>query len=430
MLGILAVFSRVELRERTQTSHSAGMRRKRWVWVAVALSSAMAIVVAFSPFWIPKNDPRLIGKVPPGMVLTPRSAFAAKPWIDLPWFGGKRLRFPKTSSLPTGFDNDASVSGIVTWQKAASWGRTLLRAPLRSGTVDLNAVLFTTGTWMDEEAQKTELLTNLDMTRIYFGAGEEFARLPYVYGDRSLRFKVSWADPGSVFGPTGTKPTVVTAQFELPPNHQPAPIRKRIEVPLREGKLVLTPLPEISPGFARRFTVTVEGKSMAKTYLIEFRSVTEESISSADLIIEEGKRAVYSHQSKGDGIVVVVRTTEPEKIELRATLKRKSPGSPALPNVYDLKDSKGTVLAFASDDGVSSATILPIPGNPKLLNLTVDGSPPQSGGYTRGEPELDRTLAIARATWSKTPLRLKNGMRVGATIYRELCHEAKRISLR
>lgn len=378
---------------------------------------------------MPKNDPRILGKVPPGMILTPRSAFQAKPWIDLPWFGGKRLRFPTTSSLPKGFKDDPSISGILTWREGVSSPGTVPRRPLPASLAGLTAFLFNKGTWTDEEGRKTELPAKQDSSGVLFSTGEEYAILPFVYGDRPRQFNVSWADPTGLFGPPGTKVSIVTAQIELPPNHRPAPKTNVIEAPLKKGKLVLSPQPETSPGFARRFSVQIEGVSEVETFLIEFRSVTDESIGSADLIVEPGRPATYTHQTKASEISAVVRFVKPEKIELRAVQRRKVPGGPAIPQVFDLKDAKGNALALAYDVGASAATVLPTLSDRKLLNLTVDGSAPHSGGYTRGEPNLDWILAT-RTDWSNAHLKLKDGQIVGATIYREHYHEVVRIQLR
>lgn len=91
---------------------SAG--RKAIGWAVAGILVAAAAGVGYSVLR-PKNDPRVIGALPKGLRLMPRSQFNTKPWFSLPWFGGKRLTYPTNTTMPKGFKDEPDLAGILTW---------------------------------------------------------------------------------------------------------------------------------------------------------------------------------------------------------------------------------------------------------------------------------------------------------------------------
>lgn len=118
-------------------------------------------------------------------------------------------------------------------------------------------IYFGLASWKDESGkvweQKTarEFYGNLDWSANY-------AKIPYVYGDRARRFEVTWFDlTPMVVTPLGSDPPKASMTVELPPNHRPAPREKPQDIEVGKWTVHLEPQAQLGPNFARQYVASI-----------------------------------------------------------------------------------------------------------------------------------------------------------------------------
>lgn len=386
------------------------MDRKRRPFAAIPVGLVLVTVigVASYPFWRPKNDPRVISGLQPLMRFMPRSAFMTKPWINVPWLGGKRLQYPPLSAMPKGFKDRAQMSGIVIWDQVK--GATGPPAIVQQ----FGASFFVAGAWKDAKGRSFEMDSR---ESLFFGQSastvKDYCELPYVYGDEPIAFDVTWIDPAGQFGlHPGANPTL-QARIELPPNHAQPPKLETVRVKAGNRTVLLIPEEVIGPGFLTRYEVQVEGAKEGEVFLAEFdNSETMNTVYTGHLILTKDKPSVFSASASKGPTKLILRTVKWTETSLVARATKSA--TPSSVKRFELVDPNGKMVATALDPGMGASFIVQ-PETNNLWDLTIEGR--RTEMFSHGESFVEVMLSSIRALPKVT---LREGVKLKATGYRQI----------
>lgn len=342
----------------------------------------------------------------------PRSAFLAKPFINIPWLGGKRLQYPPPSAMPKGFKDRTQMSGIVIWDQVK--GATGPPGP-PAIVQQFGASFFVAGAWKDAKGRTFEMDSR---ESLFFGqsssAVKEYCELPYVYGDKPIAFDVTWIDPAGQFGlHPGANPTL-SARIELPPNHAQPPQLETVRVKAGNRTVLLIPQVPIGPGFLTKYEVQVEGIKEGEVFLAEFNDRNSETMTTnkGHLILTKDKPSVFSASTSIAPMKLVLRTVKWTETSLVARAIKSA--TPSSVKRFELVDPQGKVVAIALDPGMGASFVVQQRSN-HLRDLTVEGRRSEMFGY--GEPFVDVMLSSIRELPKVT---LRDGVKLKATGYRQI----------
>lgn len=354
-----------------------GIRRRVVAWSGFGVLAALGAASA-TYFFRPKNDPLIIGEIPPSIELIPRSRFNVKPWVDLPWFGGRRLSIPTPPTKLRGFTDRSEISGLLTWSSP-----TVTHSKTVAGTTFIRSMqsYFGVACWTDEAGGTWQLKT-MNEFRNTAGWLQDRAALPYVYGDRPRRFRVRWLE---VHGVNPSKTVEESAVIELPPNHTPAPEAKTVEVAVGRWKVRLEARTPVSPGFAARYTASVVGAKRGEVFLLDVDEDKDSLSREGSFRLEVGRETVLTVRKSLRTWVLGLRRVV--KDEGRLKVDRLSKGiSGRSPSRYEVVDESGRPIAQCVQvDG----RIFLWPNEPSKhaqIHLAGDRTPP---GYNFGTPDID-----------------------------------------
>lgn len=326
----------------------------------------------------PKNDPRFIGVPPADMHLIPRSHFGTKPWIDLPWFGG-RLQYPPIGTMPKGWVDEPLASGIFTWDAKPIPGM-----PATSGTPAtpmpttalMSAMMFAYSEWEDPSGRKHSM--SLDMLAT-FSATREYAACPYVFGDKPIRFKVS--SPDALFGLSrlgAGMPQQSKFQIEIPPLNIPAPTLEPRSESIGEVKLRFRGLKWVGPSFGATIEVTASNLPDGHTLLIYNMTAQSGMIAASPicLLLESGSASEFAAGTGSVPMDVILARAEKSKVRVvKLPPPKTSSSTPFATGIqeYAIKDQQGKELmrgtAYGPQMSWYSANMIPMKINGEWIGL-------------------------------------------------------------
>lgn len=370
------------------------MKRKRRLWIIFPLA-VLASGIGYIFVNRPKLDAQILTPLPPDVRFTPRSAFGQKAVVDIPWFSGKRLRFPEPTETPKGFKDSPDLSGYLTWVEPSP--------PTRMSFFQ-GPTLFSLSIW-EVNGQKHEVPNGL-LTDEYEEL--EYAPMPTVYGDKAVEFKVKWIHTHDVAGPTLGPLREMT--IELPPNHRKAPILPVERVKVGRWTLVFTPTPLVGPTFLPQYTVDVEG-AQHETLLIEIPQNPENL---NNLIWTSGKQPTLTIRQTYPRKLITVREVEPITIRAKVGQGKALPGIgfPIYPVVSEdskvlgqLREISPGLMSFQQDALES------------CYNILLDGKSLRSPTHTRGMTFIESAIVDENR---QTKLNYKPGQSLIFTALRQV----------
>lgn len=344
-------------------------RRKFWP----ILISAFALVGVYAGWatFRPRTDLKLVGKIPPDMVVLPRSQFNSKPRIDIPWFGGTRFQYPPLGTMPKDWKEDPLVSGLITWKAPpASSKPPTYMAAVGGGTFSRAAQLtmfFHIMNWVDATGRVQAIPLSVAKPKMV-----EHVGCPYVFGNRPMRFKV--ASPYAKLSVYRTM-SVPEFEIELPPIGFDAPKLVTKVVKVGPWEITLTPKSWIGPSFGARYEVSAKGLAPGEELLIsaenQYNSKVPEIQTSFRVTSTETAIALVADQATFTINLVQKKATR-VKIGLKKTSAAASyPATIKEMSVTDMKD-KSLGQGFLIDQMIYFNPVGPRQAG-SIVGLKVDG---------------------------------------------------------
>lgn len=339
------------------------------------------------------EDPIVLSVLPSDVRLVPRSAFNARPWINLPWFGGKRLAYPADPKLPRDLPKPNDIAGYFECGPH----------PPVWPYVEAGALCYD-GVWRTTSGERYHLKP--DVTTF-----DQYVAIPLVYGESPQRMEISYTPgPPHRFFPLRPKPSSYRFKIQLPPNHKPAPRPKTIRVKVGKWTVVFRQRPIIGALFLHEYDVSVEGARSRDCFSIEIywsafdesnKLVREESDS--DFLIRSGHPVRFSGPSLRRDLTVSLHKWEEHPVSVVA---RELAG---MPHFYKFVGEKGEIIATAQEG--YNALLIDDPVGRQYTAIQIGSS------WSRSQCAGDEGFRRLNAA-PKMPV--KPGQHFTAHLYREL----------
>lgn len=165
----------------------------------------------------------------------------------------------------------------------------------------------------------------------YDDKGPTYAKIPTVYGDKPILFKLHWMnilDWGK-----RSPPEQHVSMIELPPNGKPAPKLPSAKYKVGRWTVELSPEALIGPEFLPRYKVNLVEAKPNETYLVELTQEWDSSPPQAGyLLLTKSEQPTFKLRSRIKFLHIVIRRVEPVSIPVEAN----SAGSVARKNILNL----------------------------------------------------------------------------------------------
>lgn len=291
------------------------------------LTGAALLGVGGGAYWLwrQENPVRIIRGLPAGYHLVSAKDFKA--WIDIAWFNGKRLQYPKRT-VPAEIAENPGAAAFLTIDP--------LPHPLSSNPnpFDMRGWYLRAAKWTSADGVRTIVPTH----RNSIPDGPGFAPLPYVYGDQPRKFTVEWRD---LVDNARSGPMPITAparlELELPPNHETAPELKTKTAHLAGLTLTFTPQKWQGPLFSPTYLLTATGGDPSTRVLLDFLDPTA-ILQSAICLQPGGEPAVICVDTKSAEMTIIANIVRPKNFQVTAKDNLAT-------NRIDFKDDAGKLIA-------------------------------------------------------------------------------------
>lgn len=368
------------------------MKGLRWAIGMTTLVTCGILAAVLIPSFQPLTEARIHSPLPKSWTFVPRGRFESKPWLDLPWVGGARLRYPKPVAMPKTFKDHRDYSGIVLFNPPASGS-----GPMGFGSP--SDLYFPMATWKASDGREAWLSRSESNT-----FNPEFGYLPFVFGTQSRRFKCEWPS----FPETTGVPNEM--DVELPGNGQAAPPLKPFEVKMGDWTVHFRPRSWLGPSFTIDYEITVDGLPASDLAVLHVNTNLPGNLN--DFLIDPKKPTVLPLSP--DAIPFSFRLTTTKRRPFIAKVVQGAPTS------FEVRRN-GKPLAFVYDSmGLQAFISHGGPEQPRTLTQ-IDGSwldsPPLQ--------DLDLNRLIARLILKKT---YKDGQTLNCVEY--LPVESKRADVK
>jgi len=283
----------------------------------------------------PRKDPKFVGALPATIELVPRSRYQSKPWITIPWFGGKKFEYPPLSSMPKNWKDNPLASGFLQWKD------TTPPAPKSAVPGDAFALMVSYMDWKSESGEEV-VLTDFDRT----GVPGRYYEAPYVFGEKPLRFSAVLPARNQLPPPM----YIPSFQVEVPPLGRPAPRLSVVKRTFEGIELTLKPKEWRGPTFSTLYEVTATGLKPGELMLLSVSSWQNIQPNRMPTQIQLGRPAWFRVEPGKTSLVHILAP----KVSIRgAVVKAKSidvrvystPTGGAAGTAVEYKDGSGTVLA-------------------------------------------------------------------------------------
>lgn len=291
------------------------------------------------PAWFifrPTNDPRIVGPTPPGLKLVPRSLFNSKPLVNLPWFGGSRVKFPPTAELPAKWKDNPNASGYFTWALPAGHKG--------SATADTYAnAAFAFSSWRDEAGTEHVIVADVRNPLPY-------VHCPSVFGTKRRSFDVTFSKSKALEVVLIPPPSF---KIDLPPTGKPAPKLGFGRATIGHVTLEISPKEWIGPLFEPIFRVTAKGLAADERLLIDQSPDAGMFFASRSLELAPGKEGEILNCLENLSLEVSLA-----KVRQAPVTIKKVPSSTSSYDQYEIVDSEGKVVLTGYDSaGVANWTV-------------------------------------------------------------------------
>lgn len=323
----------------------------RWAVGMTTLVTGGILGAVLIPSFQPLTEARIHSPLPKSWTYVPRGSFENKPWVDIPWVGGARLKYPKPVAMPKTFKDHRDYAGIVLFNPSASGS-----GPMGLGSA--SDLYFPLATWKTSDGREAWLSRS---ERNAFNP--DFGFLPFVFGTQSRRFRCEWPS----FPVTTKAPNVM--DVELPGNGQEAPPLEPFEVKMGNWTVRFRPRSWLGPSFTIDYEITVDGLPASDLAILHVNANLPGNLN--DFLIDPNRLTVLPLSP--DAI---------RSLSLRLTTTRRRP--------FTAKVVKGAPSNFE------------VMRNGKPLAYVYDSFGLQAF-ISRGGPEQPRTMTQIDGSWMDSP---------------------------
>lgn len=257
-------------------------RRGRWRLVSLLLILLIGGFLAYRYSALDDQDAQVVGPMPKGFKLIPRSRMVTKHAVDTKLFGAV-IRYPSEINVPIEFRAIKDMSGILEFPVPQA--------------VDP----FTEAPWEDESG------TLFWPEPVVFRAIPSKFALPLIDGTAAQSYRIRWQTPG------GTK---YDLGLELPPNGKPVPTSPVVKADVGPWDIELTPLKSPGKHFKTTYALSIKQAKPDETYLIEMQSTGTAALKTTRIVGAEPGHLVLDQFETGQNWELWVHKVSPKQMEL------------------------------------------------------------------------------------------------------------------
>lgn len=395
-------------------------KAKRALFVIGAIAGlGLGVAVIFASRT--SSDAKLLSPLPPLVTYTPRSAFNSKPRIDIPWFGGKRLKYPAETTMPKNFRDNPGMSGFMTWDKGSAGAGSFMDPST------LGPYIFSLGEWKEESG----VIHEVPIETVFRMDAEPiaYAMVPNVYGHKPKRLTVEWFNVHEVTPAANTNlPPRRKTVFELPANGREAPVLKDQTFKVGSWTLSFQPRPLIGPNFLPEYDLTIKG-SKEDIFLLEFEGHQYDNLGLDldGLIVKGDTRTLIRKRWNGQRLTIRKVVNFEKEVTARLDPSRKAARGMHGMKFYELRTADGKVLITAQDD-TTMTYFNQYQGGQPLFNLRI-GSAVLSSGYAAPSSAMRDAEATTNRQMANK-LRVAHGQKFKVTGFRQVAKATAQLDLK